>query len=61
MDSAAIVAETHNLLNDKALILEHKLRLQLEHKQSPSGLEDAKAAWQAIGATGKVSYLSTLI
>ena len=60
LDSAARTAEDHHLLNDKALILEHKLRLQIHHKQSPTGLEDAQAAWKAIGASGKVSYLSTL-
>ena len=60
LDSAARTAEDHHLLNDKALILEHKLRLQIHHKQSPTGLEDAQAAWQDIGASGKVSYLSTL-
>ncbi len=60
LSSAASTAEDHHLLNDKALILEHKLRLQIHHKHSPTALEEAQAAWQAIGASGKVSYLSTL-
>lgn len=60
LESAVDVAQSHDLLNDKALILEYIFRLQLHHNKSPNALIRAQEAWQAIGASAKVDYLATV-
>ncbi len=56
-EKAADIAGTNGFINDKALALEHLLRMQHRHGLKKTSLERAAQAWNQLGAYRKAKYI----